>query len=64
MFIEKSDFSFSDEYTTMENLDSSYKTRKEGIENVLKEYVKKDKKKSESKDNEKPTENLEFLDGE
>ncbi len=53
-FIEQDNFPFSDEYTTLDNLDSSYKARKEKIESVLKDYAKKDKKRPESKDDEKP----------
>lgn len=36
MFIEKSDFPFSDEYMTLDNLDASYKARKDETESVLK----------------------------
>jgi hypothetical protein len=61
-YIEKTDFPFSDEYATLDNLDTSYKARKEEIENTLKECAEKDKKKHESKDVEKPPESLEFLD--
>jgi hypothetical protein len=61
-FIEKTEFPFSEDYSTLDNLDSSYKARKDGIEIVLKEYAKKDEKKPESKDDEKPPENLGFLD--
>jgi len=61
-FIDQESFPFSDEYTTLDNLDMSYKSRKDGIESVLKEYAKKDKQTTVSGEDGNLHEGLEFLD--